>query len=320
MPRFLPGAALVAALLPLCLATSAHACSACGCTLTTDWIGEGLAATPGLRAELRYDYLPQTQLRSGTRAVDANAIALPADREIERYSYNHYVTAALDWSPGTDFAVNVQVPLVIRPHLTIAEGDTDVSNSRTSGLGDVRITGRYQGFGGPGITGLQFGLKLPSGGFHTAFRSGPQQGELLDRGLQAGTGTTDALVGAYHFGMLTGKLDWFAQASVQIPFDRRDEYKPAVTGVGSIGVHYNGWKGITPQVQLNLRIAGQDKGANADQDNSGGELLYLSPGATVAVNRRIALFGFIQAPVYSRVIGYQLVPKITVSAGLQVRL
>ena len=300
--------------------TSALACSACGCTLTSDWIGEGLAATPGLRAELRYDYLPQTQLRSGRNRIDAGSIALPADREIETYSYNHYITAGLDWSQSRNFAVNAQLPIIGRPHATVAQGDTDRSYSRTSGIGDARITARWQGFGGPGITGVQLGLKLPTGGFHTGFRAGPQAGELLDRGLQAGTGTTDAIFGAYHFGALAGQFDWFAQASMLVPLNRHDDYRPGVTGVGSIGIHYNGWKGITPQLQINTRIAGQDSGFNSDRDNSGGELVYLSPGATVKLNPRLALFGFVQLPVYTRVIGYQLVPKITVSAGLQVRL
>ncbi len=321
MTRLLRRSACGAALIYLATsATAALACSACGCSLTTDWVGEGLNATPGIRLQLRYDYLPQDSLQSGTTRLDPNAIALPADREIEHYTYNHYVTAGLDWSLSNVLAVNVQLPLVFRPHETVSEGDTDVSNSHTSGLGDMRIIGRYQGFGGSGINGIQFGLKLPTGGFHTEFQSGPQGGEFVDRGLQAGTGTTDALFGVYHFGALTGKFDWFAQANVQVPFDSRDGYKPGVAGTGSVGVHYNGWKGITPQLQLNLRLAAKDSGVNADVDNSGGELLYASPGATVKLTRRLALFSFVQVPVYQRVIGYQLVPKITVSAGLQVRL
>ena len=321
MTRSIRRGALAAATLIACTTSTATlACSACGCTLTSDWIGEGLAATPGLRAELRYDYLPQTRLRSGKANVDGASIALPADHEIEQYTYNHYVTAGLDWAPTQSFAVNVQLPLVIRPHATIAQGDIDPSFSHTSGIGDARVTMRYQGFGGPGISGVQLGLKLPTGGFHTAFRSGPRAGELLDRGLQAGTGTTDVLLGLYHFGALAGDFDWFAQASTAIPINRREDFRPGASAIGSIGVSYAGWRGITPQMQMNMRIARKDSGFNSDHDNSGGELLYASPGITVKLDRRTALFGFVQVPVYQRVIGYQLVPKFTVSAGLQVRL
>ncbi len=319
MNRHVRRGAIVVALTTLA-STPALACSACGCTLTSDWIGEGLAATPGLRAELRYDYIPQTQLRSVRTNIDPASIALPTDREIEQSTYNHYVTAGIDWSASHSFAVNAQLPIVLRPHATIAEGDTDASHSDTQGIGDARVTARWQGFGGTGISGVQFGLKLPTGGFHTRFGRGPQSGEFIDRGLQAGTGTTDVLLGAYHFGALGGDFDWFVQGLAQLPLDSRDGYKPGVTGVASIGVHYTGWRGITPQLQINSRLAAKDNGVNSDRDNSGGELVYLSPGGTVKLNQRLSLFGFVQAPLYQRVNGYQLVPKFTVSAGLQVRL
>ena len=310
------GLAVVLSLMP----TAALACSACGCTLTSDWIGDGLTGQPGLRAELRYDFIPQTQLRAGSHAVDRASIALPAPREIEQSTDNHYVTAGLDWQPSADWGINVQAPLVFRPHDTISAGDADVSHSLTRGLGDVRITARWQGFGGSGISGVLFGLKLPTGGFHTAFSDGPQAGAFVDRGLQAGTGTTDALVGAYHFGALAEKLDWFAQASAQIPLNRRDDYKPGVSGLAQTGLRYTGWRGVTPQLQFNLRLAAKDAGFNSDRDNSGGELLYVSPGGSARLSPRISLFGFVQLPVYERVNGFQLTPRVTVSAGLQVRL
>ncbi len=316
--HFRGGRWAAAALLAL-MPAAAAACSACGCTLTSDWTGEGLAAAPGLRAELRYDYIPQTQLRSGTGALDRATIALPADREIEQNTYNHYITAGLDWSSG-NWGVGVQAPFVIRPHDTIAEGDTNVSHSHTNGLGDVRVIGRWQGFGSSGVTGIQFGLKLPTGAFGQTFQTGPQAGEAVDRGLQPGTGTTDALFGFYHFGQLAGDFDWFAQVNAAIPIDHRADYRPGNTALGAAGVRYSGWQGITPQLQLNLRVAAPDTGVESDHDNSGGELLYVSPGVTVRLTRRVHAFGFVQLPVYQRVIGYQLTPKATLSVGLQVRL
>jgi hypothetical protein len=313
-------AALPVAAIAAFIASPALACSACGCTLTSDWIGQGLAATPGLRADLRYDFLPQTQLRSGQGRIDRGDITLPADREIEQSTHNHYITAGLDWTINPEWALNVQLPIIVRPHASIIDDDTDASRSLTSGLGDARITARWQGFGGTGITGIQLGLKLPTGGFHTRFDRGPQLGELLDRGLQAGTGTTDLILGAYHFGALATNFDWFAQVNAQIPLNRRDDYIQGIAGTGSIGIHYTGWRGIQPQLQFNLRLAAKDRGFNSDGDNSGGELFYASPGATIPITPRIRIFSFVQVPIYQRVVGYQLVPRITLSAGLQVQL
>ena len=105
-----------------------------------------------------------------------------------------------------------------------------------------------------------------------------------------------------------------------MPLNRRADYLPGVTGLAAIGVHYTGWKGITPQLQFNLRLAAKDSGFNSDRDNSGGQLLYASPGGAVRLSPRASLFAFIQVPVYQRVNGFQLTPRVTATAGLQVRL
>ncbi len=305
------------------VATPALACSSCGCNLTSDWLSQGLVALPGTIVGLRYDFVPQTQLRSGGDVVDRSAIALPTDREIERHTYNHYLNLTVDHALNSSWALGFQLPFAYRPHQTIAEDTTEISSSRTGGIGDVRATVRYQGFGGFGgssITGIQLGLKLPTGGTHQKFRSGPEAGEQVDRGLQNGTGTLDAIVGAYHFGKLTGAFDYILQVQADIPLTSRNEFRPGIAGTASIGLNYTGLKAITPQLQLNFRMAGKDHGAEADTPNSGGEQLYLAPGMSAPVSKRLSAFAFAQLPLYYNVNGYQLVPKYTLSFGLQYKL
>jgi hypothetical protein len=85
----------------IAIATPASfACSSCGCTLSSDWDSQGYAVTPGVRIDVRYDYLDQSQLRSGTGTVDRASIALPAEREIEQGTKNQYTTIELDYSPS----------------------------------------------------------------------------------------------------------------------------------------------------------------------------------------------------------------------------
>jgi hypothetical protein len=87
--------AIVAALAALAK-TPALACSSWGCALTSDWLAQGLVTQPGTTLTLRYDDVPQTRLQSGRHGVDPASIVLPSDREVEHYTYNHYVTATLD--------------------------------------------------------------------------------------------------------------------------------------------------------------------------------------------------------------------------------
>jgi hypothetical protein len=297
--------------------SAAHACASCGCTLTADWLSQGLAAQPGTTLSLRYDYVPQTTLRSGTDKIDRGVIDFPTDREIERYTYNHSLTFTLDHQFANDWGVDVQLPLIMRPHSTIAEDTTEPSHSRTKGIGDLRVVGRWQGLSTPGsVTGIEAGLVLPTGQVHQEFKSGPEEGEEVDRGLQPGTGTVQAVLGAYHLGALTPELGYFLQATGQAPLTSRDGFKPGSFVQASAALNYTHWRNITPQLQLSFRKTWRDSGPNSDRPNSGGEQVNLAPGLSAKLGTKVVGFGFVELPLYNRVNGFQLVPKAKLSLGL----
>lgn len=303
--------------LELGFTSAAHACASCGCTLTADWLSQGLAAQPGTTVSLRYDFVPQTRLQSGAHKIDRGTIKLPTDREIERYTYNHSLTVTLDHQFANDLGVDVQLPVLVRPHSTVAEDTEEPSRSRTRGIGDLRVVGRWQGLSTPGsVTGIEAGLVLPTGRFHQTFTSGPAAGEQVDRGLQPGTGTVQAVLGTYRLGQLVPELGYFLQATGQTALDHRDGYKPGSFVQASAALNYTHWRNVTPQLQLSVRATAKDSGPNADRPNSGGEQVNAAPGLSAKLNSRIVGFGFVELPVYTRVNGYQLVPKAKFSAGL----
>ena len=281
-----------------------EACSACGCTLSSDWAAQGFATGSGFRLDLRFDYLNQDELRSGTGTVDRSSITFPNDREIQQKTINRNVSLAFDYSPDAAWGVNIQVPFLDRYHTTIAPGDTEISTSDFSRIGDARIIGRYQGFFPDHATGVQLGVKIATGTFDENFASGPQAGTPVDRGLQPGTGTTDVILGAYHYGSLAPRWSYFAQAVVEQPFGSRDGFKPGTALNVNLGARWAATRGIVPQIQLNVRAEGRETGPNADTPNSGATLAYLGPGITVSVVRGVQAFGFVQFPVYQNVNGY----------------
>jgi hypothetical protein len=212
------------------------------------------------------------------------------------------------------------VPVVARPHRTVTEDTVGESRSNAAGLGDVKVIGRWQGLSSPsGVTGLQVGLVLPTGSFHHHFNSGPAEGEDLDRGLQPGTGTVQAIVGAYHYRRLSPSVALVAQAQAQIPLNSREGFRPGTIGEASIALQWLGWKAITPQLQLNGRINGRDSGSDADRENSGGEQLSVGLGLSGKLTSQLSAFTLVQVPLYQRFNGYQLAGKVTASAGLQLR-
>ena len=314
-------AILAAALSPVIAASPAQACASCGCTLTADWLSQGLAAQPGTTFSLRYDYVPQTTLRSGTNKVDRGAFELPIDREIERYTFNHSATFTLDHQFANDWGVDLQLPVLTRPHKTIAEDTVEPSFSNTKGIGDLRVVGRWQGLSTPGtVTGLEAGVVLPTGQFHQAFKSGPEEGEEVDRGLQPGTGTVQAVLGVYHLGAISPELGYLLQATSQIPLTSRDGFRPGSFVQASAALNYTHWRNVTPQLQLSFRKTWRDSGPDSDRPNSGGEQVNVAPGLSAKLGSRVVGFSFVELPLYTRVNGFQLVPRAKFSAGLLFRL
>lgn len=303
-------------LAPLLLApNAARACSSCGCTLSTGWDSQGFATSAGFRVDLRYDYLNQSQLRSGTSSVDRNDYPLPQDIELEKGTVNRYTTLGIDYSSGGTWGVNVALPYVDREHATWPEGQTELATSHSASLGDARVLVRWQGLTPERNTGLQFGLKLPTGRHDVRFATGPVAGELVDRGLQPGSGTTNLLLGAYRFGPMGQDWDWFAQGMAEVALDSSDGFRPGAALNLNAGVRYVANARVVPELQVNGRVSRRDSGVAADVGNSGGTLIDLSPGVTVKVSDKLQVFGYVQLPLYQRVNGLQLAPRYTTSIG-----
>jgi len=295
----------------------APGCSECGCSLSSDWAAQGYGSLPGVQASLRYEYYEQSDLRSGTGQVDRSTLVFPNDAEIQQRTLNRNVWLGVDYVIDRTWGVSAQLPYYDRFHSTIAEGDTELSTSHATGVGDLQIVGRYQSFTMTHGFGLQFGFKLPTGRIDQNFATGPQAGEPLDRGLQLGAGTTNLLAGCSCFIRPSAKLGCFVQALVDQPLNSRDGFRPAPGLSLNGGLRYLNPGVVTPQLQLNLRWDGRESGPNADRDNSGDALAYVSPGATVDLGARLHAFAFVQFPVYQRVNGLQLLPRWLLSVGFR---
>lgn len=314
------------------LSTSVLACASCGCTLSSDWDSQGYTTRSGLKIDLRYDYLNQNQLRHGTGKVSAAQASRMTSAggdplEVEKYTRNNYLTLGLDYTFNPDWGINLQVPYIDRKHSTLgvnSDGSAPADGayeSKTSSLGDIKLIGRYQGFTDQHNFGLMLGVKLPTGSHSKTGTStdpaNPGDVAAIDRGLQPGTGTTDAIVGVYYFDSINKNWDYFAQATAQAALNSKDDFKPGTGYNLNLGVRYMGFEAAMPQLQLNVRHVKHDTGANADQISTGGTLAYLSPGVVVPVTSQASLYGFVQVPVYQDVRGVQLVPRYTASIGVR---
>jgi len=327
-------AAWVAAVTP----AAAWGCATCGCSVNSD-AAMGYSAAAGWRMNLEYTYIDQDELRSGTRTASPAAVvnnpSNPAlgGGEIEKQTINRYLTLGLSYRPNADWNFNLLLPYVSRNHTTYGTqlqpftpseiAPDQISGAHVASLGDVKLIANYQGLLPTHNLGVQLGLKVPTGQYGTAvkFYDGPNVGTPLDASLQAGTGSTDVIVGAYYYQAVSQNFDAFANVQFQSAVAHKmdlpgNDYRPGNYTTVSVGLRYEENPQWIPQLQLNLSRKNADQGALADTPDTAGTVAYMSPGLTVMVAGKLHLYAVLQLPVYSNLSGYQLFPQWTGTMGV----
>src|SRR5258705_12494754 len=105
-------AVLVAACTMLGATGAAASCGSAFCTLNTNWDVQGQVTEPGLRADLRYEYIRQDRPMSGSKKVSVGEI--PRDHD-ELLTTNRNWLPSLDYG-GRDWGVNLLFPFTERHH------------------------------------------------------------------------------------------------------------------------------------------------------------------------------------------------------------
>lgn len=294
-------------------------CGSAYCSVNTSWEALGATPRPGWTLDLRYEYLKQDTLRAGSGTT---APAGVPDTHDEISTVNRNLNASLDYAWNTRWGVSLQLPYLQREHTHIHNDPLNGPEPESwdiSALGDVRVLGVYQFMYSPQhgtAAGLRFGLKLPTG----ATNERNADGELAERTLQPGTGTTDLMLAVYRHGVWgQGATAWFAQAQVQRALGSHDDYRPGGQLNFDTGLRWRATARINALLQLNAHLRGRDRGAAAEPEESGSRTLSLSPGLSVAVGPG-RLYGFVQAPLYQFVNGTQLTTDWSAVIGWRQRL
>lgn len=318
----LPGGfskALVYAASGIALLSSLTAHASCGatfCSFSTGWEGRAAWAEPGTRVDLRLEYIDQDQPRNGRRRVDVGDVPRHDD-EIRTINRNGIVT--VDHTIDTRWGLSLQVPVVSRAH-SHRPSDHDepiVESWDIDRLGDLRLLATYHLQDGtvPSGWGVIGGVELPTGSYNET----NEDGDVAERSLQPGSGTTDVIAGLQYSGVLPWRgvpLHSFADLRVQRALTERDDYRPGHLYTADVGVAYRMAAAWTGLLQINAQIRGRDRGREAVPEDTGGSYVWLSPGAAYSFNKQYRLYGLVQLPLYQRVNGVQLTADAAFVLGL----
>ena len=296
-------------------------CGSAFCTVNSNWTSESATTESGSVFVLRYEYINQNQPRAEGNNVAVGQITRDHG---EVSTVNRNLLATFSHTFGSGFGVSVIAPIVDRNHFHIQNDDDGTQTPETwkfRELGDIRVVGRYQlPFIGdptqPSTAGITFGAKLPTGRTNIANAAG----ELAERTLQPGSGTTDAIIGAYYHQKLPQwNSTWFAQFQYQHALNSHNGFKPGSQFGVDAGFRYGVTDKLGALVQVNALVKQRDRGAQAEPDDSGVRYVSVSPGLSYAVTETLQIYGFLQKPVYQHVNGVQLTADKAFVVGLSTR-
>ena len=302
----------ILALLALVCAPAARAsCGAAFCAVNTSWDVQGVWDKPGLRLDLRAEFIDLNQLRDGTEKV---APAGEPGEHDERRTLNRNFSATLDWSFGPRWGLSARLPVTSRTHDHV-HNDPDGAEAEGwdfAAPGDLEVVGRYAFFRDAATTlGVRAGLKLPTG--TTDVRN--EQSETAERSLQPGSGSLDTLLGFYG-SHRTGRVLWFAQATWQQAVTVEDHFHPGYRLGFDAGANVAVDARLSLLLQLNVLHRGHDSGFNAEADRSGATQVFLSPGLSYRLLPSVQVYGFFQQPVHQAMDGVQLTADWSSAVGL----
>jgi len=257
-------------------------------------------------------FIPRTWhfgLSADRYSKDQVAEGDPATREKE---VEQRFTLSASRTLGDRLTLVALVPLANRTITTTAE------SASMSGLSDPQLLAHYRLLSPRSGSWLSLSVGLRSGwGRNDALRDGIRAEEHL----QPGTGaagiepglTFSHVVGEAHDGSIFG--------SAKGRFNGRNDagYHYGNVALANLGYERKLGRRLNAIVEANFRRAAKDEPLRGAEDpNTGGSLLYLSPRVLVKLDRTLFLHLGVQVPVIKDLFGDQD-EKVNVLSGLTVR-
>jgi len=290
------GGSLLAGLL---VPTLARAC-ACGCGIFDVGTSYMLPTGPGGTVWDQYDYQDQNHNWHGSSEAPSSD---NDDKEIR----THFSTLGFQYMFNRSWGVEAEIPYAFRYFRGTLDDGTVASHS-WSALGDLKLQAIYTGFAPDSSSGLTFGVKIPTGGFHT-------DTGLVDRDTQIGAGSVDALMGGFHRGKIGPGMnwEWFAQLQLDVPTIIQADYRPGVELSTAAGVDYAGFSvgpaRIIPLAQVLFSERTADSGAASAPESTGYQRILLSPGLEVHIHP-FDIYADAEFPVFQNFNGNQLAAPV----------
>ncbi len=190
---------------------------------------------------------------------------------------------------------------------------TCISDTEESpGIGDMLITSRYRFFNdGDSQWASVFGVILPTGKITN--RTG--SGELLGTHNQPGSGAITFQGGIAYSGHLTEGVAVDANLIYRFGTEGAKQFRSGNSLQLDVAASFAHHSSVIPVIELNGIFFDQDIENDEIKKNSGGDVVYLSPGINVRINKKQGVYANVSFPVYQELTGISNDEKYRWSMG-----
>jgi hypothetical protein len=300
-------------------ATTAHADHGPGTSGGGAATQSGETLKPGkFSVELRTDYTEFENLSSSQ--IEAKAAKAGGFDLLDR---SFLSTVGLNYGVAENFQVGLTLGYYNAVKAREAEfdsgtGDTEIVTFDPDGVTDLWLTGKYRFYRGPlGSIAVLGGVKFPTGKFDVK----NSEGERVEPSATAGSGSYDGMFGLAYSRFLTSRLTFDTSAQYTLRSEA-DDFKLGDRIDAGAAFAYRFVEDIEkfPQVstfaEANVRHLVKSEEEGERDPNTGGTVLFLTPGIRVGFTKNVSFTVSSPLPVWQDLNGTQLKTSYKVNGGL----
>ncbi len=186
------------------------------------------------------------------------------------------------------------------------------STKKSPGVGDMLVTGRYRFFNdGDNQLASIFGVILPTG----KITNKTDLGELLGTHNQPGSGAITFQAGVAYSGHLTQKIAVDANAIYRFGTQGAKQFRSGNSLQLDLALSYALHDSIVPVLEVNGIFFDKDIENDEVKANSGGDVIYISPGFSFNFTEKQGVYANFSYPAYQNLTGISNDEKYRFSMG-----
>ncbi len=183
---------------------------------------------------------------------------------------------------------------------------------KSPGIGDMLVTGRYRFFNdGDNQWASIFGVILPTG----KITNKTDSGELLGTHNQPGSGAITFQTGVAYSGHLTQKIAVDADVIYRFGTQGAKQFRSGNSWQLDLALSYALHESIVPVLEVNGIFFNQDIENDEVKANSGGDVVYISPGLSFNFTEKQGVYASFSYPAYQELTGISNDEKYRFSMG-----